>query len=199
MRPSIWSSHSRPRLASTLLLVGSVVSVLPALARPMPTGQPGGLSRAAQRDAPAIREVLEANFQACNHENVDAVVATLSKTMPRVPEFAKEAKDTFEHTDAYFRLADFELLEYRPPYALARVVQITVPRDEKDRTTGTDQQIFYRGRSGLLPQWECVEYLQGFRREGGKWKVHLINSEPKAAVWPPGSEPAIRTDDMPAR
>lgn len=181
--------------AALLVMVGCVGTTV---ASPMPADQPGGLSRAAQREAPAIREVLEANFQACNHEDVEAVVATLSKSMPRIPEFVKEAKDTFEQTDTYFRLADFELLEYQPPYALARVVQITVPREEKDRKTGTDQQIFYRGRSGLLPQWECVEYLQGFRREGGKWKVHLIISELKPTVWPPKHEPAIGRDNLPA-
>ncbi len=153
----------------------------------------------AQKEAEQIREVLEANFQACNHEDVKALVGTMSKSMPGVPEFAKEAKDTFDQTDAYFRLADFELVNLRPPFAAARVVQITLPANEKDRTTGTNRQIFYRGRSGLLPQWECVEYVQTFKREGGKWKVHAIVSEPKPTVWPPGSEPAIRTDNMPAR
>jgi hypothetical protein len=129
--------------------------------------------------------VLEANFQACNHENVEALLATMSKSMPGVPEFAKEARDTFDQTDAYFRLADFELVEFRPPYAVARVIQITLPRDEQDRTTGTPQQIFYRGRSGLLPPWECVEYLQRFKKEGGKWKVDLIMTKPRPAEWPP--------------
>lgn len=152
-----------------------------------------------EKEAERLRAVIEANFQACNHEDVKALVGTLSKSLPRVSEFTKEAKDTFEQTDAYFRLADFEVLEVKPPYAVARVVQITLPKDEKDRTAGTNQQIFFRNKSGLLPQWECVEYLQTFKKEGGKWKVHLILSEPKPAVWPPGSEPAIRTDDMPSR
>lgn len=156
-------------------------------------------SKARAQEAEAIRSALEANFEACNHEDVKALVGTLSKSLPRVAEFTKEAKDTFEQTDAYFRLADFEVLEIKPPYAVARVVQITLPKDEKDRTAGTNQQIFFRNKSGLLPQWECVEYLQTFKKEGGKWKVHLILSEPKPAVWPPESKPAIRTDDMPAK
>jgi len=160
---------------------------------------PGQLPRAAQKEAEQIREVLEANFQACNQEDVRALVGTMSKTMPGVPEFAREATDTFEQTDAYFRLADFELLELRPPYATARVIQITLPKDEKDRTTGTNRQIYYREHSGLLPPWECVEYLQRFKKEGGKWKVDLITTKPKPTVWPPGSEPAIRTDDIPVR
>jgi hypothetical protein len=146
---------------------------------------PAKATRTVEKQAGQIREVLEVNFQACNHENVEALLATMSKSMPGVPEFAKEARDTFDQTDAYFRLADFELVEFRPPYAVARVIQITLPRDEQDRTTGTPQQIFYRGRSGLLPPWECVEYLQRFKKEGGKWKVDLIMTKPRPAEWPP--------------
>ena len=155
-------------------------------------------AKAVAKEAEAIRIALEANFQACNHEDVKALVATLSKSMPGRLEFAQQAKETFDQTDAYFRLADFELLELRPPYAAARVIQITLPKDEKDRTTGTNEQIFYREHTGLLPPWECVEYIQQFKKEGGKWKVDLITTKPKPAVWPPGSEPAIRTADMPA-
>ena len=158
-----------------------------------------GSSCASQKETSCIRAAMEANFQACNNEDVKALVGTLSKSLPRVPEFTKQATDTFQQTDAYFRLAEFEVLEVKPPYAVARVVQITLPKDEKDRTEGTKRQISYRNKSGLLPQWECVEYVQAFRKEGGKWKVHLVLSEPKPSVWPPGSEPAIRTDDMPAR
>jgi hypothetical protein len=140
-------------------------------------------SKARAQETDAIRSALEANFQACNNEDVKALVGTLSKSLPRVPEFTKEATDTFEQTDAYFRLADFEVLEVKPPYAVARVVQITLPKDEKDRTTGTNQQIFYRNHSGLLPQWECVEYVQTFKKEGGKWKLYLITTEPKPVEW----------------
>lgn len=157
---------------------------------------PAKPSRVAQKEAEQIRSALEANFQACNNEDVEALTATLSKDLPGVPEFAKEAKDTFDQTDAYFRLADFELMDVRPPLAVARVVQITVPKDEKDRTTGTNEQIFYRGQSGLLPQWECVEYLQGFRKEGGKWKVHTILTKPKQTVWPPKGQPANRKGEV---
>jgi hypothetical protein len=141
------------------------------------------MSKSIAKDTEAMRAALEANFQACNYEDVDALVATMSKSMPGVSEFAQEAKDTFGHTDAYFRLADFELLEYRPPYATARVIQITLPKEEKDRATGTNRQIFYRGHLGLFPPWECVEYLQRFRKEGGKWKVDLITTVPKPVEW----------------
>lgn len=186
------SLYAPPVLVCIAVAITSIAS--PLLAAP-----PARSTRIAKKETEAIREALEANFQACNNEDVKALTATMSKTLPGVPEFAKEAKDTFDQTDAYFRLADFELLELRPPYATARVVQITLPKDEKDRTTGTNRQIFYREHSGLLPPWECVGYLQRFKKEGGKWKVDLITTKPKPTVWPPGSERAIRTDDMPAR
>jgi len=179
--------------------LGVCVAAFTGAASPLLAAPPTKQARAVAKETEAIRAALEANFQACNHEDIKALTATMSKTMPGIPEFAKEAKDTFDQTDAYFRLADFELLELRPPYATARVVQITLPKDEKDRTTGTNRQIFYREHSGLLPPWECVEYVQRFKKEGGKWKVDLITTKPKPTVWPPGSEPAIRTDDMPAR
>ena len=183
------------RTSRNLLMPAAVICVTTSVFAAPPAKPP----RAAHKEAEQIRVALEANFQACNNEDVRALVASCSKTMPGIPEFAKEAKDTFEQTDAYFRLADFELLELRPPYAMARVVQITLPKDEKDRTTGTNQQIFYRAQTGLLPPWECVEYLQRFKKEGGKWKVDVITTKPKPTVWPPGSEPAIRTDDMPVK
>lgn len=162
------------------LALGLMLSGLPATAAP-----PKALPRAVQKEADAMRAVLEANFQACNHEDVQGLLDTMATSMQGRPEFAKEAKDTFEQTDAYFRLADFQLVEYRPPFATARVIQITLPKDEKDRTTGTNQQIYYRGRSALLPRWECVVYLQRFEKRAGQWKVHKIATEPQPAVWPP--------------
>jgi len=182
--------HGHLRFLSALLLVALSGQSRAYAAPPS--------AKAAEKEATAIRAALEDNFQACNHEDLPALVATLSKSMPGIQEFAKEARDTFDQTDAYFRLADFELLELRPPFAVARVIQITLPKDEKDRTTGTAEQIYFRARSGLLPPWVCVEYQQAFRKEGGKWKVHLITTKPQPAVWPPESEPVIKTDDMPA-
>ncbi len=153
---------------------------------------------AIHKEAEKIRAVLQANFQACNEENLDALMATCSREPQGTEEFANEARTLFRDTDVYLRLADFELLELKPPYASARVIQITLPADEKDRTSGAARQVFFRGNSALLPQWECVEYTQSFKKENGKWKVYMITTEPKPAVWPPDNPNAIRTDDMPA-
>lgn len=159
---------------------------------------PAAARKAAEKEAEKIRAALQANFQACNEENLEALMGTLSIAMDGRQEFANEAKKLFNDTDVYLRVADFELLEFRPPFASARVIQITLPADEKDRESGDAKQVFFRGNSALLPKWECVEYTQQFRKENGQWKLHLITTEPTPAVWPPDDPKAIRADDMPA-
>jgi hypothetical protein len=155
-------------------------------------------AKTMEKEADQIRAALQANFQACNEENLDALMATCSREPPGTAEFADQARQLFEQTDVYLRVADFELLELKPPYASARVIQITLPKDEKDRTSGDARQVFFRGNSALLPQWECVEYTQTFKKEQGKWKLYAITTKPKPAVWPPDNPNALRLDNMPA-
>jgi hypothetical protein len=155
-------------------------------------------TKVIEKETEQIRAVLQANFQACNEENLEALMATCSREPQGTEEFADEARTLFKEIDMYLRLADFELLELKPPYASARVIQITLPADEKDRTSGDARQLFFRGNSALLPQWECVEYTQSFKKENGKWKVYMITTKPKPTVWPPDNPNALRLDNMPA-
>jgi hypothetical protein len=185
---------SRLLLASLLALV---VALAVPPAQPVASAAPPA-TKAVEKESEQIRAVLEANFQACNQENLEALMDTLSGAMDGRQEFANEARTLFQDTDVYLRLADFELLELRPPFASARVIQITLPADEKDRTSGDAKQVFFRGNSALLPKWECVEYSQTFRKENGRWKLHLITTAPKPAVWPPDNPNALRLDNMPA-
>lgn len=168
---------------------GLVVSVAIGLAHPLCSSvcwaTPPQVSRAQKQSEHQIRAVLEANFQACNQENLRALMATCSREMPGSQQFAHEARVLFAETDVYLRLADFSLMWLKPPLACARVVQITLPADEKDRTAGDPCRVFYRGNSALLPQWECVEYTQTFKKENGRWKVLAITSTPAPIVWPP--------------
>jgi hypothetical protein len=159
---------------------------------------PATTIKAVEGEAEQIRAVLQANFQACNEENLDALMATCSREPQGTEEFAEEARTLFSEIDVYLRLADFELLELKPPYASARVIQITLPANEKDRESGDARQVFYRGSSALLPQWETCEYTQTFKKENGKWKLYAITTKPKPAVWPPDNPNAIRLDNMPA-
>lgn len=141
------------------------------------------LPLAIRKEAERIRDAVEQNFQACTEENVKDLLATCSRQSPGLNDFAKEAQTLFDKTDVYMRLADFELLEFRPPHAAARIVQITLPKDEKDKTKGEPKEIFYQERSALLPKWECCEYTQTFRKEDGKWKLYLITTQPKPVEW----------------
>jgi hypothetical protein len=133
----------------------------------------------AQREAEEVRQGLLANFDACNREDLPDLMATISRQAPNRREFEQQAKALFESTDVYVGLAEFEILELRPPFASARVVQITLPADAEDRTKGNPREVFFRDRSGLLPKWEACEYTQTFRKENGKWKTHLITTEPR--------------------
>lgn len=183
---------------SGLWLLRAGLVILFAGTPPSFAAPPAGTSKAAAKETEKIRAALQANFQACNEENLDALMGTLSVAMDGRQEFANEARTLFRDADVYLRVADFELLEFRPPFASARVIQITLPANEKDRESGDARQVFFRGNSALLPKWECVEYTQQFRKENGQWKLHLITTEPKPAVWPPDNPNAIRLDNMPA-
>lgn len=124
----------------------------------------------------AMRSVLEENFQATTVEDLPRLMATISSRAPDRDKFAKESQDVFNRTDVYVRLDNFELVGWRPPFAAARVVQTTLPKNESDRQKGN---VYYATNSALLPEAETVEYTQVFLKERGKWKVHAITSAPR--------------------
>lgn len=128
--------------------------------------------RADHPEERKIRAALDANFEAYNKEDVKAIMATLSPTMPGREQFAQEAAATFAGNDAYISVRDFELLGVRGQFAAARVVQGTTVRDGGDDPT--QEQAFYRENSKLLPSEEVTEYVQSFKRENGKWRLWLI-------------------------
>lgn len=141
-----------------------------------------GLFAAACFSAPpaseinAIRSVLEENFQATTAEDLPRLMATISSKAPERDQFAKESQDVFDRTDVYVRLDDFQMVGWQPPFAAARVVQTTLPKEENDRQEGN---VYYATNSALLPEAETVEYIQVFLKERGKWKVHEITSAPQ--------------------
>lgn len=129
----------------------------------------------------AIRAVLEENFQATTHEDLPRLMNTISSQAPDRDLFAKESQEVFNRTDVYVRLDEFQLTGWRPPYAAARVVQTTLPKDEDDRQEGN---VYYADNSALLTTAETVEYTQVFLKERGKWKVHEITSRPRKIATP---------------
>jgi len=135
--------------------------------------------RAGHPDEQKIRAALDNNFEAYNREDVKGMMATLSPTLPRRNEFKAESTVFFRDNDAYISVLDFELLEVRGQFAVARVVQGTSLRDGAPEPT--EEQAFYRDHSKLLPEEERTEYLQAFKRENGKWRLWLLLSPPKQA------------------
>lgn len=133
--------------------------------------------RADHPEEQEIRAALDQNFEAYNKEDVGAMMATLSPTLPRRDEFAQQAASTFRDNDAYISVREFELLEVRGQYAAARVVQGTLARD--DAPEPTPEEAFYRENSKLLPDEEETEYVQAFKKERGKWRLWLIMTTPR--------------------
>lgn len=132
------------------------------------------------------REVLEQNFQAVVSEDWKALQKTCSVqsgTPAQVAEFKVECDKMWAETDVYMRLVDFKILRVQMPMAEGLVLQMTLPADEADREPVLHQRlgVNFRHYSALLPEYEMVVYKQLFRYEGGKWKVHQVNSVPVAA------------------
>jgi hypothetical protein len=128
-------------------------------------------------DTDAIRAALDENFAAYNAEDVPRMMKSLSPTLPDRAEFAQQAGKLFADTDAYISVKDFEILEVRPPFATARVVQATMPA--QDTPEPTADEAYYRENSKLLPSEEEVEYVQAFKKEGGKWRLWLVMTQPR--------------------
>jgi hypothetical protein len=105
------------------------------------------------------------------------MMKTLSPTLPDRHEFERQSSKLFADTDAYISVKDFEVLDIRPPFATARVVQATMPA--QDTPEPTAEEAYYRENSKLLPSEEEVEYVQAFKKEGGKWRLWLVMTRPR--------------------
>lgn len=142
--------------------------------------------------APAddIRAALNENFAAYNAEDAKWLTATLAPNQPGLAEFKREAEKLFAEADSYISIKEFELLAVQGSRAKARVVQHT--------TTGDGTSTAYRQHTMLMPKYPTVEYVQHFNRVRGKWKVGLVEEEPREVKEPTqnisqGSQPAGRS------
>ena len=122
-----------------------------------------------------VNEAMQRNFDACNKEDVRAVMNSCSNEMPDRDKFEKESVSVFAEKDIHYSLVECELIEIKFPYALARIVQDTYVQN---RDAPTKPQKAYRNSSALLPD-ERVEYLNTFKFENGVWKLLVIVSEMK--------------------
>lgn len=118
-----------------------------------------------------IVEAINYNFDACNREDIDAVMDSCADSMPRREEFRAETIKVFREKDIHYSLVDVEVLEIKGDFALVRMVQKSHMDDRT--TTG------YRDQTALVTKEECVEYLNTLKKEKGVWKLHSIVSEMK--------------------
>lgn len=124
-----------------------------------------------------VTAAMQVNFEACNREDIKSVMDSCAVEMPDRDKFERETIDVFEEKDIYYRLVSCDLIEVKFPYALAKIVQET---HLKDRSASDKKQLYYRNSSALVPEEECVEYLNTFKCEDGVWKLLVIVSEMKA-------------------
>ncbi len=126
-------------------------------------------------DVEEMRSVLEANFNACNNEDAEALLETCSLDMPRRDEFREESLKLWKEKDIYYRLVKFKVIEINGEYATASIVQLT---HVKDRKSKNKKEEFIRNGTGLLSLKECVEYKIAFKKDDGNWKCYLTLTEP---------------------
>jgi hypothetical protein len=122
-----------------------------------------------------MRQILEANFAACNAEDVKALMDTCSVDMPDREGFRRESEMLFREKDIHYSMEEFEVTLVDGDYAEARVVQATYA---KDRGSDTDRRATFRNGTTLLPRDECVEYKVAFKLDGREWKCYMTISDP---------------------
>jgi hypothetical protein len=133
--------------------------------------------------ADGCRACLEDNFHAITAENIEDLIASTSPYTAAPEDMAKfreEAEQMFKDTDVYMRVEGFELYWIEPAtgFAYATVNQLTLPKDEADHKPDDAGKLYFRNRSALLPEYQLVQYKQKFQLVNGKWKLHLVLSEP---------------------
>jgi hypothetical protein len=164
----------RSCLAAATLLVLPVVTGITGLPGISPwTARTAGAAPPTPREQQLITEVVQRNFEACNREDIDALMQTCSSRMPDREKFRRESLACFAAKDIHYSLVECEVLEVQWPWALARIVQDT---HVLDRSVDSDDQAAFWNGTGLMPQAGRVEYLTTCHRENGKWKLHLIVS-----------------------
>jgi hypothetical protein len=162
-----------------------------------------------QKDLEEILALMQANFDACNREDVNAIRATHHPMVPAamLDKFEQEAKESFAEADVRFRLARLKVMNFQNPWLPGRVkmasvantytttseievIQVTLPSDhsyadldEYPAQLSTD----FRHKSALLPTHQVVEYTVklGYNYRAKKWQiVGTISKVQPVTEWP---------------
>lgn len=132
-------------------------------------------SPAIASDVEEMQRALQANFNACNDEDVEALMDTCSVDMPNREVFRRESEILFREKDLHYSLEDFRVTRNDGDYAEAWVVQSTYA---DDRRSDTERREWFRNGTTLLPREERVEYMVSFKKDGRLWKCLATISEP---------------------
>jgi hypothetical protein len=126
-------------------------------------------------DTSEMRAVLQANFDACNNEDANALLETCSVDMPDREGFRQESIKLWREKDIYYRLVGIKFLTINDGYAEASVIQTS---HTKDRESSSKREEFIRNGTTLLTKSECVRYNVAFKKDNGVWKCYMTISEP---------------------
>jgi hypothetical protein len=126
-------------------------------------------------DEREIGAVMQANFDASNLEDVDALMDTCSVDMPNREEFRADSANLWREKDIYYRLLRLKIIQIEGDYATASIVQETMV---KDRGSKSGRDRFIRNGTGLLSDSECVEYKVAFKKDRGVWKCYMTLTPP---------------------
>ena len=126
-------------------------------------------------DADEMLAVLQANFEACNREDADALMETCSVDMPDRKKFREESVKVWREKDIHYSIVEFRVVWIGGGLAKAEVVQDTHCSDRKHADEGERS---FRNGSTLLPDAERVRYMVALKKDSGRWKCYMTISEP---------------------
>lgn len=157
-----------------------------------------------------ITKNLNANYAACNEENMAKLLKTMSKEMPNRELFKQVTEQEWAAGDTYNKLEAVDVLTHSDaphancqyPYATAWVVQTVIQLRSDDPK---DLSVFKRSckgkkcdgedlahQMGLTTRTETTKLQMLFKHEGGQWKLiaGLTNPVPagKDAIAPQAEE-----------
>jgi hypothetical protein len=152
---------------------------------------------------------LEANCQACNEENLDKLLATMSDEMPNRDLFIETTLAGWRELDTYNRIDKVEVLKHsdaphancRYPYATALVTQTIIKVGDgqasvfKQCEDGECYDKDLAHKMNVDPKFETARMQMLFKHEDGEWKLiaGLTDPEPVGLVGRSAGKPSGRT------
>jgi hypothetical protein len=135
-----------------------------------------------------IEKSVQVQFQACNEENMEKLLAVVSEEMPSRRRFITEVDSSWSVNDAYTSLERVEILDdsdapgaqFEYPYATARITQTVLELRVNDERTpvflrkcrkGDREPAEIAKQLGVLSRAETSSAEVLFKHEDGEWKL----------------------------